>query len=166
MGWWVAVYARATATQVNLSMIEILVIFYRQLARRGEDLSATPTAQRARQESLVDGDLRREYNAPRPEQRADRRPLLAHRPVGDVADAALLVSDSRRISSLDSRRISLNVRRAGTADRRVRYQTEIAAAEVRQAPPQSNTANQQSNTGNPSQREEEFYGQGFNNKSR
>jgi hypothetical protein len=139
-------------------MIEILVIFYRQLARRGEDLSATPTAQRARQESLVDGDLRREYNAPHPEQRADRRPLLAHRPVGDVADAALLVSDSRCIS--------LSVRRTGTADRRVRYQTEIAAAEVRQAPPQSNTANQQSNTGNPSQREEEFYGQGFNNKSR
>jgi hypothetical protein len=42
-----------------------------------------------------------------------------------VADAALLVSDSRRIS-LDSRRISLNVRRAGTADRRVRYLTEAA----------------------------------------
>ena len=45
----------------------------------------------------------------------------------------------------------------------IQLQTEFIS---RQAPPQSNTANQQSNTGNPSQREEEFYGQGFNNKSR
>jgi len=35
-GLWVAVYDRATATQVNLSMIEVLVIFYRHWLGRAK----------------------------------------------------------------------------------------------------------------------------------